>query len=670
MKKLSILAVSVSLALAGCGSDSDSSSSSEVESGSQPKTFTVFDGYIENALVSVCETEALINCEEIGNTDVNGDIDIPSDKVGFIKAEVIAGVSKDSDSTGFVTSGYTMAGDVDTPVVNPFTTIATLDPTISLDTLAAEIGVSTEALASDYIESNDSGTHLLARTVTKKLAENSSTTEIVAVAKAAQGKIEELENEGADLSEVDLTVDVAEDGTVTVEEAEFVSDARSFLERTVDGKPLQLYLTSLDLHYKSEGSSPTTFSNGSMTEGDEVFTYTIEENSLTVAEENFTTHFFYISPELALSVADSDNLNELYAHTTSALDAGPGKWEDSAWLDGFTTYFIADDSDTPDADAVMAKFEFGAENVVISEVGVEETQTLPYSLVDGGILIDFPESDNDLHLYPLVSDGTVDIWFDAVKESYSVQVSEEGLATSILAGWVGQDVVGQTMPLQGTWVIDPQSNNENEVLMFNFLSNGQYVHTEFDVERAGNEVSGMEWGTYEIDGGILNVSGIYDQNGETGLSDFYGGEGLQFSLRQDGKWVIKTPDDVENTTFVKAESNGLYGTWGNKNLTVDDEDIMLFTFFPDGSYIHNEVYQDSLDESGAEWGTISIDPETNRATVSIIEDRNGSSGLTDFEAGDDGQEIYFEVSGDTLTLTVTEFQDGELVTESFELYRQ
>ncbi|UUM32370.1 hypothetical protein [Vibrio japonicus] len=61
--------------------------------------------------------------------------------------------------------------------------------------------------------------------------------------------------------------------------------------------------------------------------------------------------------------------------------------------------------------------------------------------------------------------------------------------------------------------------------------------------------------------------------------------------------------DVQSTlTLVKVTSEGIYGTWGNKNPTVDDEELMLLTFFPDGTYAHNEVYLDKVEPSpsGAE----------------------------------------------------------------------
>ncbi|GAL36106.1 hypothetical protein JCM19240_1548 [Vibrio maritimus] len=674
MNKVSLVAMSLVVALAGCRDNSSNSSDDGGIVTPRNTTFTVFDGYIENARVSICETEALTNCEVIGNTDAFGNIDLPSDKVGFVKAEVIAGVSKDSDKLGFVTQGYTMAGQTDTTTINPFTTIATLHPSITLESLAADIGVDASALSSDYIALADAGTHLLARTVTKQLAKGASAERVVAVAQVAQDKIEELESNAVDLNQVELAITVAENGDINVEDKIFVTDARSFLERNEDGSPLSLYFTSFEALFASEGSSEGFFDDGVYTtvENDHL-DYTISQNNLTIndVDGDFSTRFFYVSSDIALSVSNSDYLNEMIIHSTD--DLTKSNLSDLDQFTGKTLYLIADDShDSPFTDAILVKLAFGESTVEVTEIDEGTSRVFDYNLDNGGLRIDFDQGESDLHLFPTISNDDLSVWFDDEKDVYAMLMADQGFAQSIVNDWVGSQT-----ELVGTWVVDrSEQDNENEVLMFTFLSNGQYIHTEYDVERAGGEQSGMEWGNYNADGSTLQTSGIFDQNGDTGITDLWNTDYLKFGFTSEDKLVYYIVDDngdaVDSISFVKADSNGLVGTWGVKNPEVDDEELLLLTFFADGTYVHNEVYDkshpDFLD-SGTEWGNYSINPQTNRATISIIEDYNNSIGLSDFENGNDGQELYLEVKGDVLTLTVIEYEDEVLFEEEFELQR-
>ncbi|MEZ8822913.1 hypothetical protein AB6E04_01045 [Vibrio amylolyticus] len=82
----------------------------------------------------------------------------------------------------------------------------------------------------------------------------------------------------------------------------------------------------------------------------------------------------------------------------------------------------------------------------------------------------------------------------------------------------------------GTWSIS--GTNENELLMFTFLSDGTYVHTEVDTDLSTatnpNENNGVEWGKYSINAQTNEMTVSFDDasktdlNGDTGLSDFVG----------------------------------------------------------------------------------------------------------------------------------------------------
>ena len=101
--------------------------------------------------------------------------------------------------------------------------------------------------------------------------------------------------------------------------------------------------------------------------------------------------------------------------------------------------------------------------------------------------------------------------------------------------------------LLGTWL---STTTENDLLMIVFFDDGTYFHGEVD-EDDDTEISGMELGTYERDEdtGLLTVSQTFDNNGDTGLTDFTGvgapnifvnieGDTLKATIDEDGDELI------------------------------------------------------------------------------------------------------------------------------------
>ena len=100
--------------------------------------------------------------------------------------------------------------------------------------------------------------------------------------------------------------------------------------------------------------------------------------------------------------------------------------------------------------------------------------------------------------------------------------------------------------LIGTWV---NNETENELLLFHFMSDNTYIHAEYD-DNPGNEINGMEWGTWSRNNstGELTVTQTFDENGDTGLTDFantsarvfasVNGDVLTLSFDEDGNGSI------------------------------------------------------------------------------------------------------------------------------------
>lgn len=236
----------------------------------------------------------------------------------------------------------------------------------------------------------------------------------------------------------------------------------------------------------------------------------------------------------------------------------------------------------------------------------------------------------------------------------------------------------------GTWLVS--SDNENDLLLFTFFDDGTYLHAEVDVDTTGtenpDEISGMEWGTYEVNelGEFYSETTYFDENGDTGLTDVItstdassrdgavvefsfsnNDQTLTFTITEYENGVAQTP--VDTMTFSKVSDNGIQGTW---LISGDNEnELLLFVFLADNTYVHAEVDRDlstaenPSEDNGLEWGNYSLNNQTNELTVTFDNggetDFNGDTGLSDF-VGTSGQ-IYVSVSGNKLTMTINE--DGE-----------
>jgi hypothetical protein len=80
--------------------------------------------------------------------------------------------------------------------------------------------------------------------------------------------------------------------------------------------------------------------------------------------------------------------------------------------------------------------------------------------------------------------------------------------------------------------------------MIVFFDDGTYFHGEVD-EDDDTEISGMELGTYERDEdtGLLTVSQTFDNNGDTGLTDFTGVGAPNIFVNIEGDKLTATIDE-------------------------------------------------------------------------------------------------------------------------------
>ena len=182
-----------------------------------------------------------------------------------------------------------------------------------------------------------------------------------------------------------------------------------------------------------------------------------------------------------------------------------------------------------------------------------------------------------------------------------------------------------------------------------------------------NAIPGMEWGSFTYIGvGETTTTQFLDNNGDAGLSDFSADSGSGARLRilpQASGSLMFAPDEnndgISDGVFglSKIDSEGILGGWVS---TTSDAELLMITFFDDGTYFHGEVDRDDPAlMSGMELGTYARDESTGLLTVTQTFDNNGSAGLTDF-VGIGAPHVFADVSADTLTVTIDEDGDTQI----------
>ncbi len=211
-------------------------------------------------------------------------------------------------------------------------------------------------------------------------------------------------------------------------------------------------------------------------------------------------------------------------------------------------------------------------------------------------------------------------------------------------------------------------NNDNDLLSIVFFNNGKYVLFEVDADDSDEE-SGMEWGSYERDSESNRVyaSQEFDENDGVGLNDF--GKNTQdpqlFAQIIDGNLSFDVDEDADGTVdetlvFERLAKTNELGSWKVRTIEENENDLLMFVFYANGTYVHAEVdFEDETEESGMEWGTYNIDSDTSKVTINITFDANGDTGLTDFSL-DSELGLFLSINDDILTLSFDEDGDDEI----------
>ncbi|WP_261816978.1 hypothetical protein [Vibrio gallicus] len=442
MNNKNVIALAIAgTVLVGCNSDSDSNSNSTSNPGDNPEnsTFTVIDGYINNAFICARETveEA---CAYTTTTDVKGQFSLPPEYADMlITADIVGGLSSDSDTLGVSAHSYTMIAVNTEQLITPFTSIAKMSD-LSVEDIASEIGVTVEELTSDYVASDDTKVHLYARTLASQLnyksVEDASKT-LMSVVKETKSLIEQLEQDhGSDFDFSTITVDIEIDynGNVNASSLPRVSNLSDFLEISKDSQSLPIYSASLNPSYfDQEGIFLATFKDGATTSGNETWKYEIDGLQL-IFEDGEVDEFIYVSNHLALGVVTGDKDLNIYAQQDLITN---GKFTENE-LVGKTLYFVADDSTGVNPDPMFAELKFEETSVTITE-GVESFSVgYEISSDTGALHIRLSEEsvgDNDMVMYRSLSNQHMLIGFDQSTQTFVLNFYDKAFAEKIYQDW-------------------------------------------------------------------------------------------------------------------------------------------------------------------------------------------------------------------------------------------
>lgn len=245
-------------------------------------------------------------------------------------------------------------------------------------------------------------------------------------------------------------------------------------------------------------------------------------------------------------------------------------------------------------------------------------------------------------------------------------------------------------PLVGSWTLPTNNSDNNELLIYVFLDNGNYINVTIDNQltkgiQFGN---GLELGQYQPDNtNLYQTQASYDENQLSGLTNSLtttekdngvSGNYVSFSLAdtttldltfenyQAGILTASESHRLEKATTDSA--NPIIGTWLMYSYDADHEhgyqemEDFAYLFLSNGQYLKLEIDNDHNygDMDGAEWGSYTYNQTSGLLQLSDYNDYN----YHDSDNGDNY--LKASINGDLLTLS--KIDDGR--TKNAIYYRQ
>ncbi|QCF27596.1 hypothetical protein [Hydrocarboniclastica marina] len=667
------------VACSGGGGDSDDDSVSGGSDGGDGGVklvgmVKVIDGYLAGAEVYADQNgNGAIDAGEplLGETDTRGNFVVPEDyRSTDLAAKAVAGSTVDLDS-GVIKADFVLSSEGGSAVITPFTHLANLTG-VSLDQIAAELGVDPSLVRGDYIaakasnESQAKKAHAAARYIVSELIKETSAATIRSSLPAVSSRIDELVAAGTNADDINLAYET--DGSIANGPSTRLAYTQDMLLSVPqwtwfnlgdDGNLTQGFMRFTADNQVCVQSQPFHLVNDVDPLHDEVCVTGYEISP----DGKLTTQLMTDDGAYSLVYVDRNQVDgETVVTSLAVSDSGALVWTDSRTelkapesfaVDGTADYHFVFDDDSA-AEVVEAHFttdrfevngsdiySVAGQDIELNRGVFKNTDGIVHHTWKGEPVADvvaFDDPDSELvHVRIQPTDGDnyeeflltyrhtpdLDLMYNGrtensgislLNESLFLQSRNETLARVIFEQWSAKV---PDLDIEGTWYFGTGGNDPLHAVTF--LPNGQFAML-IAGEAVSDGESGAEWGSYiwdhETDEFEASVS--IDSNGTWGFSS--GGLGL-FDIDATGRTAEYTDEADEETVglvrVVTDPENSLIGTWYD---TVDGSDAVdaVITFFPDGRYLlgHSGVGEEGC--LGIDHGSYQWDQSTSAISVAPI----------------------------------------------------
>ncbi|ABM03732.1 hypothetical protein Ping_1964 [Psychromonas ingrahamii 37] len=420
MLKKSLLVVALASILTGCGGSSDST-----DTGST--TYTVIDGYLSAAEVYVLSPDGSTKTL-IGETDINGKIQIPTEYEGYtVIAKIIAGKTIDNDSPGIpVTKSYEMRGTADSTVVTPFTTLANIN-VMTLTDLALELELEEADVGGDYVKSPDGKAHLVARTLAARLDDDSSNDHDDAdhLKTLAGNSVTYIrdnhEQHGDDLDTVELYYDTE--------------------DNLSSGVRVDSHSESNDDSSHSESTDTTESTDTGSTDTSSTYTGSTDTESTDTGSTD-TSSTYTGSTDTSSTYTGSTDTSSTYTGSTDTKSTYTGSTDtestDTGSADTESTYTGSADTESTETEST----DTGSADTGSTYTGSTETGSTTYTVIDGYL--------SAAEVYVLSPDGSTETLIGETNTSGQIQIPVEYNGYTVIAKIIAGKTIDNDSP--GTFV--------------------------------------------------------------------------------------------------------------------------------------------------------------------------------------------------------------------------
>lgn len=203
--------------------------------------------------------------------------------------------------------------------------------------------------------------------------------------------------------------------------------------------------------------------------------------------------------------------------------------------------------------------------------------------------------------------------------------------------------------LVGSWRMDDAADDDVDLHILNFLSDGKYVQGVIHKDLGDGDFCGhgLEYGDYSLIDRTLGFSVELDTIPDMGcgMTEHGAGSELDVARLDDDTLVMSVGRGWEQLSFTRISNDGFGGSW----VGVESEfanDGAILSLLDDGYYLqlqHSDADGAEDSTTGVEYGRYTLSAEGELKVTQILADTNGTAGLSDSYPADT---IALEIDGE------------------------